>query len=59
MTDAFKATYCNAKFIHGRKQMQIILEVPMENASTVFDILGYPNPHDEKWVAVALLREDQ
>ena len=58
MADAFHATFHNTRNILGRKQMQVILEVPMERASEVYDILGYPDPHNPKDVAVALLKMD-
>ena len=58
MEDAFKAHYSTTKFIMGRKVMQVVLEVPMENAGQVFDILGYPDPHNSKWVGVALLKDE-
>ena len=58
MSDVFRATYHNTRNILGRKCLQIILEVPMEQAHEVYDILGYPDPHNSKYVAVALLNED-
>jgi len=57
MAEAIKAEFCNTKFVLGRKAMQIILEVPIEQASSVHQTLGYPDPHNSRWVAVALLRE--
>lgn len=57
MADAFSATFHTTKFVLGRKVMQVILEVPMEKANEVYDVLGYPNPAESKWVGVALLKE--
>jgi len=58
MADVFRATYHNTKNVLGRKCLQVILEVPLEQAGEVYDILGYPTPHESKWVAVALLKDD-
>lgn len=59
MDTAFKATFCNFRNIAGLKVMQIHLEVPIEQADQVYDILGWPDPANPKWVAVALLNEDR
>lgn len=53
-----RASYTNIKNIQGRKQIQIICEVPMERAHEVFDVLGWPSAHESKYVAIALLNED-
>ena len=55
---AFKATFHNLRVIMGRKMLQVVLEVPIEDGSKVTDILGWPDPTNSKWVAVALLNED-
>ena len=55
---AFKATFHNIKNVMGRKIAQVILEVPLEQALEVTDILGWPDPNNPKWVAVCLLNED-
>lgn len=54
---AFKATYANFKNVQSRKVLQIILEVPIELATQVFDVLGMPNAHESSWVAVAKLQQ--
>ncbi len=56
--DAFEADYHTTKNVMGRKVLQIILEVPLERSHEVYDVIGYPNPHQSQRVAVALLRED-
>jgi len=55
---AFRAEYCNLKNIAGRKVVQIIFEVNAERAHEVIDILGWPDAHSPKAVAIALLNED-
>ena len=60
MSDAAnKAAYHTTKFVLGRKVMQIVLEVPMEQAQAVYSTLGYPMPNENTWVGVALLSEPQ
>ena len=56
--DAIRADFCNLKNIQGRKVVQIILEVPVERAFEIFDVLGWPDAHSPKAVAIALLNED-
>jgi hypothetical protein len=52
---AFRATYSDLKFIKTRKIAQIVLEMPLEQASDFIAAFGAPNPAEEKWVAVARL----
>jgi hypothetical protein len=60
MTDepaaAIRATFSDLRIIKGRKQAQLILEVPIEEADNALAVLGgVPQPHSERWVAVARL----
>jgi hypothetical protein len=56
---AFSATYSDFKLVKTRKVVQIVLEVPVERANAVLDILGgMPDPSKESWVAVAPLHPD-
>jgi hypothetical protein len=56
---AFRATYSDFKLVKTRKVVQIVLEVPVEQANTVLDVLGgMPDPSRETWVGVAPLRHD-
>lgn len=55
---AFKATFHNYKFVLGRKVMQVILEVPLEDSQRVQTILGAPHPGAEQWVGCARLNND-
>lgn len=52
---AIQAVFVNHRRIPTRKAFQIILEVPEEMQSQVFDALGYPNSSMSIWVAVARL----
>lgn len=42
--------------VKGRKVLQIICEVPLEQQGEVFAALGAPLPDAETWVAIARLR---
>lgn len=57
MTDAaiIRATFETYKHVPTRKALQIILEVPAEGQAEVFRALGYPDPQNSVWVAVARL----
>jgi hypothetical protein len=59
MTDnaaAIRATFSDFRLIKGRKQAQLILEVPIEEADNAIAALGgIPQPHSDRWVAVARL----
>ncbi len=57
MTDAaiIRATFETYKHVPTRKALQIILEVPAEGQAAVFKALGYPDPQNSVWVAVARL----
>ena len=58
MTNALmQGTYSDFKLIKGRKVAQMVIEFPIENSETVISTFGIPQPHMEKWVAVALLNE--
>jgi hypothetical protein len=55
--NAFQATYSDFKLIRTRKVVQIVLEVPVEQANVVLDVLGgMPDPSKESWVGVAPIR---
>lgn len=53
---AIQAVFVNHRRVPTRKAFQIILEVPEEMQSQVFDALGYPNSSMCIWVAVARLQ---
>ena len=59
MTDAaiIRATYETYRHVPSRKVVQIVLEVPAEGQTELFKAIGYPNPAESVWVAVALLRK--
>ncbi len=54
---AIQATYADYRRVKGRKVLQIILEVPLEQAQQVHDTFGEPMPDGSTWVAVALLNK--
>lgn len=51
---AFQATYSDWKVIKGRKVVQIVVEIPIEQADLAYQVVGgMPNPAAEAWLAVA------
>lgn len=50
-----QATFHDWRTVKGRKMLQLVLEVPMEDQTKVLTMLGPPEPSGSKWVAVALL----
>lgn len=55
MSDAvFQAMYVSMRPMKTQPVVQVMLEVPIENAQAVIDALGWPPPPGEcTWVAVA------
>lgn len=60
MTDlaVIKATFCDFKIVKGRKQAQLVFEVPLEQAQDAITRLGMPMPSNPVWCAIALLNPD-
>jgi hypothetical protein len=57
---AFRASYSDWKLIRTRKVVQIVLEVPVEEADAAYQVLGgMPNPGESVWCAVARLNSNQ
>ena len=51
---AFKAEYADWKLIKSRRVVQIVLEIPLEEANAAHTILGgMPNPAESLWLGVA------
>lgn len=54
---AIKATYSDYRRVKGRKVLQLIFEVPIEQAPEVHQAFGEPAPDGSMWVAIARLAE--
>jgi hypothetical protein len=56
MTDAraISATFATWRPVNGRKVLQLVFEVPIEQQGEVLTMLGAP---DDKWCAIALLKK--
>lgn len=52
---AFKAAYSDLRFVKSRKVAQIVLEMPIEEASRFVEAFGAPDPSKETWCAIARL----
>jgi hypothetical protein len=55
MTDAaFKATFSDFRLIKGRKVVQFVFELPVEQADHALEVLGgVPRPDIEAWAGIA------
>lgn len=52
------ATFSDWRPVKSRKVLQLIFEVPVEKTEEVLKALGAPLPHEDKWCAVTLLKEE-
>lgn len=50
---AIQASYADYRRVKGRKVLQLIFEVPLEQAPQVHEVFGEPLPDGSTWVAVA------
>lgn len=50
---AIKACYSDYRRVKGRKVLQLIFEVPLEQAPMVHDAFGEPSPDGSTWVGIA------
>lgn len=56
MTPAvIRGTFSDWRPVKTRGVLQLVIEVPVEQAQHVMDTLGFPMPGEEKFVAVALM----
>lgn len=53
-----QATFADWRTVKGRKQLQLIFEVPLEQQEVVLKMLGAPMPNDAKWYAIARLNAE-
>lgn len=56
---AVQARYADWRPVKGRKVLQLILEVPLEQQGDVLSMLGAPMPDRDLWVAIALLSDQK
>jgi hypothetical protein len=56
---ALSGTFSDFRIVRGRKVAQILVEIPVERADEALRVLGgIPQPHTERWVAIARLEPD-
>lgn len=55
--NAIQGTYADFKIVKSRNVAQFIIEVPIEQANEAVTNFGLPDPHIEKWVAIAMLNQ--
>lgn len=56
---AIQARYADWRPVKGRKVLQIVLEVPLEQQGEVLNMIGAPLPDRDLWVAVAVLSDQK
>lgn len=54
-----RATFSDYRTVKGRKVLQIVMEVPLEQQASVFGALGYPVPDRDIWCAIARLVDEK
>lgn len=62
MTDepaAFRATFHNFKPVLGRKVVQLIFEIPLEEWPGVMQVTGAPNPGEAPWFGIARMNKPE
>jgi hypothetical protein len=53
---AFRAAYSDWRLIKTRQTVQIIFEIPLEDADAAYEVLGgMPQPGSEQWFGIAAL----
>lgn len=52
-----EGTYSDFKLVKTRSVAQIVIEIPLERASSWVEMFGLPTPNMEQWVAIAALRQ--
>lgn len=52
---AIKATFSDWRTVKGRKALQLVFEVPLEQQAEVLTMLGAPMPDNPLWCGIALL----
>lgn len=50
-----QADFANWRPVAGRKVLQLVFEVPIEQTEQIMTMLGVPMPGESKWCAIALL----
>lgn len=53
-----EADFATWRPVAGRKVLQLIFEVPIEQTEQVLKMLGVPQPGESKWCAIALLKKN-
>lgn len=60
MTKAVLATFCDARPVKSRSVLQLVLEVPIEQADDAMKMLGgFPLPSESRWVGIALAPKER
>lgn len=55
---AIAGTFADVRPVKTRGVVQVVIEIPVERGRDVIDLLGFPQPGGEQWVAIAPLGFD-
>jgi hypothetical protein len=56
MTDCIiQADFSSFRPVNGRRILQLVFEIPIENGEEALRMLGMPRPGENRWCAIALL----
>lgn len=54
---AFRAVYADWKLVKTRSVVQVVLELPIEQADAAYEVLGgMPQPSKERWFGIAAIK---
>jgi hypothetical protein len=54
---AFRACYADWKLIKTRSVIQVVMEIPLQDADAAYEVLGgMPAPSQERWFGIAALK---
>ena len=60
MTEAVLGTFADCKILKTRSVLQIIVEIPIEQADEALKALGgIPQPSEERWCGIALAPKER
>ena len=60
MPAAFRACYSDWKLVKTRGVVQVVMEIPLQDADAAYEVLGgMPAPAPERWFGIAALRDSE
>ncbi|MGW1422725.1 hypothetical protein ACWAT4_21725 [Bradyrhizobium manausense] len=60
MNSAFRACYSDWKLVKTRGVIQVVMEIPLQDADAAYEVLGgMPAPATERWFGIAALKDSE